>query len=550
MRGLAYFRLRIFEQLCSLRTISHPPTETLSEFDFREELPDRGVLAPGEERYRAVLDSQLEFISRSLPDTTLTFVNDAYCRYFGVREEEVVGTSFLRFVAPEHLERARAHVRDLLDHPRTVEYTHKVIRTDGQVVWNEWVDIPILNESGQVVEFQSVGRDITRRKEVEEQLARSSDRLAALRAIDQAVLRAGSEEEVASEAVTRLAAILPKGRSAAYVLDPTGAVRMLAAAGGEDFTDGGLAILPADLIVELGIWEALRRGESQAISDMRLLAPKSPYIQSRVDVGILSAFVVPLRAEGAFFGILAFGFPEPEAFGNEEVEIAREVAASVSIAFRQTQLVAELRRVNRRLQSLTRGLVESQEAQRREVAHELHEEIGQMLAAAKLGLHRVESDVPSNTLSDQIKLVGETIEYVRSLSMLLRPTLLEKEGLTSAIRWLVSEQLNGFEADLSLDLDETIPRLPLAEEVTCYRMVQVSVRHALRQKGITSLAVKARYEDQVLRVRVEDDGGVREPSKTFLDLERRSAALGGSLTIEPLDGGQRVVVELPIAPRR
>src|SRR5262245_43251657 len=135
------------------------------------------ALRESEERYRSVVESQTELICRYLPDTTLTFVNDAYCRYFGKVQEELIGTKFLDFIPEPAREVARKHIESLVENPRVEIDEHEVLLPDGGIGWQQWVDHAILDANGKVVEFQAVGRDITERKHVEEERREGEERL-------------------------------------------------------------------------------------------------------------------------------------------------------------------------------------------------------------------------------------------------------------------------------------------------------------------------------------------------------------------------------------
>jgi PAS domain S-box-containing protein len=123
-----------------------------------------------EEDYRFITEQQTDLICRFRPDTTLTFVNEAYCRYFGKTREELVGRRFLTLIPPEARAAAQDHVTSLLTQPRNVTYEHEVRLPHGGIAWQQWVDHAIVDAQGQVQEFLSVGRDITDRKHIEEAL--------------------------------------------------------------------------------------------------------------------------------------------------------------------------------------------------------------------------------------------------------------------------------------------------------------------------------------------------------------------------------------------
>jgi len=143
--------------------------------DITEQVQAEEALRKSEARYRAVVDSQVDLISRYLPDTTLTFVNDAYCKFYGKTREELIGQSFLSMIVPEFRELVRQETEDLAKNPRPLAGEYLNYRHDGKECWIQWVVQCISDESGRVVELQAVGRDITERKRAEEALRRERD---------------------------------------------------------------------------------------------------------------------------------------------------------------------------------------------------------------------------------------------------------------------------------------------------------------------------------------------------------------------------------------
>src|SRR5215207_7575131 len=168
-------------------------------YDVTELVEAEVRLKESEGRYRTVIEEQTELVCRFLLDTTLTFVNDAYCRYFGKEPRELVGRSFL-----DHIPEADRVVYEnplsrlsRANHSRTVE--HRIFTPDGEIRWQQWTDRALFDEEGNLVEYLSVGRDITDRKEAEEALRRSEARLAEA----QRIAHVGSWEwDVAPNTVT------------------------------------------------------------------------------------------------------------------------------------------------------------------------------------------------------------------------------------------------------------------------------------------------------------------------------------------------------------
>ncbi|MFY9981145.1 MAG: PAS domain S-box protein [Methanoregula sp.] len=144
--------------------------------DITERKLGDDAIRESEQRYRNVVEDQIELISRFRPDGTHVFVNEAYCRYFGLNRDEIIGKRFLPDIPPEDRERVRQFFASLTpDHPiDSIE--HRIIMKDGTVRWQQWSDRAIFDPSGSVTEYQSVGLDITEKKATEAALAESEAR--------------------------------------------------------------------------------------------------------------------------------------------------------------------------------------------------------------------------------------------------------------------------------------------------------------------------------------------------------------------------------------
>ncbi len=127
-------------------------------------------LRESEQRYHNIIEDQTEFICRFTPEGRHVFINDAYARYFGKTRQELMGKIFHPNIFPDDREKVRQFFTTLTPaHP--VDYIqHRIIMPDGEVRWQRWSDRAIFDADGSVIEYQSVGRDVSAQKRVEEAL--------------------------------------------------------------------------------------------------------------------------------------------------------------------------------------------------------------------------------------------------------------------------------------------------------------------------------------------------------------------------------------------
>lgn len=129
-----------------------------------------------EARYRAIVEAQTDLITRNLPDSTVVFANQAFCRYFNLQPEEIIGKSYSPIIFAEDREMVDRLINSMSAENPTVTIENRVV-VNGEIRWTQWVNRMLFNEQGEFSEFQSVGRDITTLKEAEAQLRHSSERI-------------------------------------------------------------------------------------------------------------------------------------------------------------------------------------------------------------------------------------------------------------------------------------------------------------------------------------------------------------------------------------
>jgi len=154
-------------------------------------------LKKSEDDYRAVVENQTELIARFLPDGTHVFANEAYCRYFGLPWPDILGHKAWPKVPREDRERLRLHFSSLSPGNPVASIEHRIITPDGQERWLQWNDHATFGPDGNVLEYQSVGRDITEKKVVEFDLVESEKKFRDLaKLLPQVIFETGPNGEI------------------------------------------------------------------------------------------------------------------------------------------------------------------------------------------------------------------------------------------------------------------------------------------------------------------------------------------------------------------
>jgi PAS domain S-box-containing protein len=228
------------------------------------------------------------------------------------------------------------------------------------------------------------------------------------------------------------------------------------------------------------------------------------------------------------------------------------VIGAVQDVTEQKRSEDKLRDYAQSLQLLSRRLLEVQEQERRRLARELHDEIGQILTAVTINLQTARRLTVSEgdavpVLDEGIGIVQQAIRQVRNLSLDLRPSMLDDLGLEAALRWYVEWQAQ--RTGLAIHLHINIPgaRLPAEFETACYRLIQEALTNVLRHARARQVWIELMLNEQDLHIQVCDDGdgfdlqnsrqqGNSENGFGLLGMRERVEWLGGRFAIESHPG--------------
>jgi PAS domain S-box-containing protein len=221
-------------------------------------------------------------------------------------------------------------------------------------------------------------------------------------------------------------------------------------------------------------------------------------------------------------------------------------------ALEQSQHRLELRR-------LAASVVEAREEERRRIARELHDELGQHLTALKMEISSLRTiDRPCDAtgrIAGMLEMVDSTVAALRRIAADLRPLILDDLGLNAAIEWLGRDAARRLDMEVAVRVGGSDPPLAPGADIALYRMVQEALNNVGRHAHATDVRIELRQESSELVLTVHDNGrGFPERSMRqegrfgLVGIRERALMLGGRLEIDnPPGGGGRITVHLPLA---
>lgn len=261
------------------------------------------------------------------------------------------------------------------------------------------------------------------------------------------------------------------------------------------------------------------------------------------------------------------GVPSGSLEMNTDITEQQRAQEALSLAHeeleqRVTERTAALSEANERLRVLSRRLMEVQELERRAIARDLHDEIGQALTAVKLNLRELRTlpncEPVEEPIADSLEILAQVLQRVRSLALDLRPALLDELGLVPALRWYVGRQAERAGREMQFVAEGVLTRPSPDIEIACFRLAQEALTNVARHSQARKVDVRLEMEAQALILVICDDGigfdpeavrtGARAGTSVGLSgMEERVRLTGGQFTIASAPGeGTEIRAVFPI----
>ena len=467
------------------------------------------------DRYRSVVEDLTEVIIRISADGTTLFVNDVCCRFVGKPREELVGKQWQPVALADDRPMIEARLAELSPANPVVVGENRAYSASGELCWFQFVHRGVFDSLGQLLEIQSIGRDISALKQAEAALRRSQERLdLALSAARMGVW----EWEIQSNAIYWS----PECFEIFATEEFTGTL--------ESFTG---AIHRDDVSQVMGAAE-------------KALAEATDF----------SAEFCILRPDGEVRWLSNHGRPCYDASGTPV-----RLAGTVQDITDRKRSEARLKRLHQKMGDLNAHLETVREQERFAISREIHDEIGQTLTALKLDLSWVNNRVqPANAeLAERLAEMRSGLDYLiakaQHLTAELRPPLLDNLGLAAAIDW----QLRQFRRRSGIDCLFAPPASmePIDGQLATavMRILQEALTNTLRHARATRVQVSHYCAEGTLDLEIFDNGsGITSEqagSATaygIMGMQERARLCQGVLEVHGRPGkGTSVCLTIPLA---
>ena len=286
-----------------------------------------------------------------------------------------------------------------------------------------------------------------------------------------------------------------------------------------------------------------------------------PYFEEIRKMDIRTLAVAALFRGSRLVGALVSVFShQPKTLLEDEAVLLKGLADQASSAIENAELFEQVRAGRERQRKLTKSLVDVQETERRRIARELHDHLGQSLTGLQFMLETAKNQAqgPQRTNLEGIQeAVSDIIRDVREMSLNLRPSMLDDMGLVPTLRWHFDRFTNQTGIHVNFQYDEQLGRIPVEIETAAYRIVQEALTNVARHARVQEVFVGLVMQDDTLWVEVLDNGKGFDitaepdrPSSGLSGMRERAGLLGGYLLVESfLNQGTQVLAALPLSDR-
>jgi PAS domain S-box-containing protein len=492
----------------------------------------------------------------------IRFINPNAMEYTGLQQNEAIGRC-LSDVFTLVKEDSRNPI-DVLDIYRRLPKAESRVGFDGLLIPASGDPLPveakitsIEDGKGRVYGMVLIFRDVTQQRHAVREIKRQANRAEALLQVA-SQLNSQLELKTVLGTICRITNQTLDARGTAVVLhgNERETFRSMAASGQDpsfEAYEGSAIELPRALFEELLSVE----NPVIVIPDVRDLPPM-PYFEIFQALDIKTLALAALFRGNELIGCLISAFArQPRVLPEDEITLLRGLADQASSAIENAELFEQVRAGRERQRKLAKSLVDIQEGERRHIAKELHDHLGQLLTGLQFMLESTKHQSSGRQRSDLEEIqssVTDIIEQVREMSLNLRPSMLDDMGLVPTLKWHFERFTRQMGVSINFHCDEYLSRFPADIETAAYRIVQEALTNVARHARVKSVFVGLAIQQDTLWVEVVDKGRgfdastvLEKPSSGLSGMRERAELAGGYFLVRSVpEQGTQVIAALPI----
>jgi signal transduction histidine kinase len=286
--------------------------------------------------------------------------------------------------------------------------------------------------------------------------------------------------------------------------------------------------------------------------------PELPYFELYKELNIRTLVAVALfRREYLIGALISIFIQNQKILPVEDITLLKGLADQASSAIQNVELFEQVRAGRERQRKLAKSLVDIQETERRHIAKELHDHLGQLLTGLQFMLENAKhqaSGTQRSNLEEIQKSVSDIIGQVRDMSLNLRPSMLDDLGLVPTLQWHIDRYTSQTGIQVIFQCDEFPERFPTEIESAAYRIIQEALTNAARHAQVKEIFVGLVMQEKTLWVEVLDKGkgfdqssDFDKPTSGLGGMQERASLLGGYLTIRTfINQGTQILAALPL----
>jgi PAS domain S-box-containing protein len=573
------------EDLVKERTVELAKTNERLTREIEERKRIEEALHEKGRKFRAVFDQTFQFIGLITVGGILIEANRTALQFSGIQESDVIGKPFWETPWWTHSTELQEMLRVAVDKAAAGEFvrfdaTHPA--ADGTLHYMDFSVKPVMDEAGGIVFLVAEARDIDEHKQADKAVLKANRVINALWECNNTLIHMQDELQLLRE-ICRVIVEVGGYRMAWVGYAKHDADMTVTPVARYGYEDGYLEKVSVTWrYTELGrgpVGTCIRMGAPSVVRHVEQEMESVPWRDEAVKRGYASVIVLPVFAGGSVKGCLAIYAAEPDAFDADEVNLLSKLALNLSFGImtlrtsqarkqaeidlqrahdeldlRVKERTAALEKANEELQQIPSKLIAALEEERKRLGSELHDTIGQTLAAVKIWVEmalQLRNEGVGSAAFDHLEqfvpILQRSIDETRNIYMGLRPLMLDNLGLFPTLEWLRRERMKLFpQRHIEIEASVAEEKIPENLKINIFRIAQEALNNIDKHSKAEWVDISLSNGRDGIELVVSDDGvgmdldQILQTSATgslgLSSMRERAELTGGSFTIESTPG--------------